>query len=123
MRGVYVGGQCSGCRRAIGPRVLVDRNSSLATKAPFWLSPSKPPKTKKRREYNAALKTKRWQELRLERLALDGYICQSCDGVADQVHHLPSAVYGSETIDDLLSVCGACNLGERSARITQVVLG
>ena len=123
MRGVYVRGQCSSCRCGVGPRVLVDRNSTLATQALPWLPRLKPPTTKRKREYAKTLKSKRWQELRLERLALDNYICQSCDGVADQVHHLPSAVYGAEELSDLVSCCSSCNLEERSARITRAVLG
>ena len=123
MRGVYVRGQCSSCRCGVGPRVLVDRNSTLAMRALPWLPRAKPPATKRKREYAQILKSKRWQELRLERLALDNYICQSCDGVADQVHHLPGAVYGAETLDQLVSCCGTCNLEEQSARITRAVLG
>ncbi len=122
-RGVYVSGQCSGCRRVVGPRVLVDRNSALATRAGVWLPKLKLVKSKVARKKAAVYKTKHWQTIRLERLALDSYICQSCGGVADQVHHLPTAVYGAEAIEDLLSVCGQCNLEERSARITQAVLG
>ncbi|OFW99277.1 MAG: hypothetical protein A3E78_11870 [Alphaproteobacteria bacterium RIFCSPHIGHO2_12_FULL_63_12] len=121
-RGVWVQGQCRLCRAAIGPRVLVDRNSSLATAAPPWLPKLASP-TRKKRAYGALLKSKRWQVLRLERLSLDGYICQSCGGVADQVHHLPSAVYGAEELSDLVSCCSTCNLEERSARITKAVLG
>ena len=124
MRGVVVQGQCRGCRKAIGPRVLVDRNSTLATRAPFWLSSSKSPKTKKRRAYAAALKTRRWQELRLERLALDSYICASCGGVADQVHHVSyEGLGGEESIEQLVSCCAECNQAHRSASITRAVLG
>jgi 5-methylcytosine-specific restriction endonuclease McrA len=123
MRGVYVQGQCSSCRSAVGPRALVDRNSALATRAGVWLPKLKLVKSKVARKKAAVYKTKHWQVIRLERLALDSYICQSCGGVADQVHHLPSAVYGDERIEDLLSVCGPCNLEHRSASVTQAVLG
>lgn len=50
-------------------------------------------------------------------------ICRSCDGVATEVHHLPSATYGDEKIEDLISVCRDCNQAERTARITKRVLG
>ncbi len=123
MRGVYVQGQCGSCRSAVGPRALVDRNSTLATRAGVWLPKLKIVRSKTARKKAAVYKTKHWQVIRLERLALDSYICQSCGGVADQVHHLPGAVYGAETLDTLISACGDCQLAEKSARITRAVLG
>lgn len=120
-RGARVGGQCTICRSAVGPQILVDRNSALATRAPVWLP--KPKKSARAVRRNATYKTKHWRTLRLERLALDGYICQSCDGVATEVHHLPGTLYGAETLDGIISVCRSCNLEDRSVRAVQHSLG
>jgi len=122
MRGVVVQGQCSGCRRSVGPRAVVDRNSQLAIQARPWLPKTSRPKTKLQRERGRVFKTKELQELRLRVLARDSYICRCCGAFGDTVHHLPGS-YGNETEDNLITACRTCQLEEKSLRITSGVLG
>ena len=119
--GCYLQGQCSICRDAVGPKLRVPLGDPLAREAPHWIPDKKP--TAKKRRHARAMKSRRWQELRLMVLARDSYICRCCEGLATEVHHLPDAVYGEETEDVLVAACRDCNLKEREFRITKAVLG
>lgn len=61
--------------------------------------------------YSEYLKSDRWRELRAQRLRMDGYKCSICGSAKNvQVHHVAyPEVYGSEGMDDLMSVCGPCH--------------
>ena len=62
--------------------------------------------------YAAYLRTARWSELRAEALERDGHRCRFCDGtVRLTVHHRRyPRVFGTETVDDLTTMCSGCNV-------------
>lgn len=118
MRGVVVQGQCGRCRRAVGPRAIVDRNSQLAIRALPWLPKTNRPKTKLQRERAKAMKSKELVALKLRVLLRDSYTCRCCGRFGDTVHHLPGS-YGMETEDNLITACTNCQLEEKSFRIAR----
>lgn len=61
--------------------------------------------------YCRYLHSRRWQELRAEALVRDGCRCRSCNSAQDlEVHHRRyPAVFGTETVDDLTTLCRSCH--------------
>jgi hypothetical protein len=62
-------------------------------------------------EYNAYMKSDRWDKKRRKRLEIDKYKCQDCfrrDRPLD-VHHLTYDRLGYEDMGDLLSLCRECH--------------
>lgn len=58
--------------------------------------------------YEDYIRSPRWAELRQEALARDGHRCRACNTTERlEVHHRSyPAVLGSETVDDLTTLCG-----------------
>jgi hypothetical protein len=58
--------------------------------------------------YEEYITSPRWAALRQEALARDGFRCRGCNTTEDlEVHHrCYPAVLGTETIDDLTTLCG-----------------
>lgn len=66
-------------------------------------------KTRKQ-EYDEYLKSDRWQELVRQCLERDSHRCRMCNKPAQVVHHRAyPEVLGTETIDDLTSLCHRCH--------------
>jgi hypothetical protein len=61
--------------------------------------------------YDDYLRSPVWQAKRREALQRDGYRCRVCDSAEQlQVHHRRyPAVLGTETMDDLTTLCDACH--------------
>lgn len=63
--------------------------------------------------YKAYLMSDAWDEKRTERLLFDDFQCQVCGNRNNvQVHHLVYPVhknYGTESINDLITVCPSCH--------------
>jgi len=66
-------------------------------------------KTKNQHAYQAYLKTDVWQILRKQRLVVDNNKCVICGKEAKHVHHKRYKQWGSETVDDLVSLCINCH--------------
>lgn len=62
-------------------------------------------------EYYRYIHSEAWNQKRLERLRIDGYVCQDCeaDNVALDVHHLTYDNFGNELMGDLISLCRDCH--------------
>lgn len=63
-------------------------------------------------EYSDYLRSPRWQQLRSERLKIDGYKCQRCGRPFDlQVHHLfyPAELGTEDPYRDLITLCDYCH--------------
>lgn len=68
-------------------------------------------KLRRRYELEDYFKTDRWEELRSQRFSMDNHECVLCANQAEQVHHRRyPEVLGTETVDDLVSLCGRCHL-------------
>jgi len=72
-----------------------------------------------RRIYNS----KRWQMARAEALRRDRYTCQSCQGRAEEVHHIielaPNNIHNDSIVfglDNLESLCWRCHQAETHDR-------
>ena len=68
-------------------------------------------------EHRRYLRSKRWKELREQRLKMDNYTCQECGRKPPkrylQVHHLSYENKGKpEEINDLLTLCARCHMKE-----------
>lgn len=64
-----------------------------------------------RQRYCAYLHSDLWQQIRLRRLAFDGYICQRCGASQNlDVHHLTYQRRGREDIADIITLCRSCHL-------------
>jgi hypothetical protein len=63
------------------------------------------------KEYIDYLQSEAWNQKRLERLQLDGYICQDCGAVdkALDVHHTSYDNFRNEPMCDLISLCRRCH--------------
>lgn len=62
--------------------------------------------------YNEYMRSKRWQELRAQRLKIDNYKCQKCGRPFDlQVHHLfyPTELGTEDPYRDLITLCDFCH--------------
>jgi 5-methylcytosine-specific restriction endonuclease McrA len=59
------------------------------------------------------LMTDRWEELRCDRLKIDQHRCRLCNKDAEAVHHRAyprfPARLGSESVEDLTSLCNQCH--------------
>lgn len=66
----------------------------------------------RKEQYDAYLLTNRWLlELRPQRLNVDNHRCRLCNESANYVHHrVYPEVLGTETIDDLTSLCDTCHV-------------
>lgn len=75
-------------------------------------------------EYHQYMRSEAWNEKRLERLRIDGYVCQDCyaDDRPLDVHHLKYENFGDEDMDDLISLCRQCH-DERHNKDTRVIFG
>lgn len=60
-------------------------------------------------EYGEYLKSDAWKERRRLRLIRDNFICQDCQSIANEVHHLTYERLGSEKLEDLVSLCSMCH--------------
>lgn len=60
--------------------------------------------------YREYLLSPEWAIIRTQRLTLDNYECVLCSSVAAHVHHrrYPDTL-GTETINDLVSLCAECH--------------
>ncbi|MEI6557841.1 MAG: hypothetical protein WCO00_05485 [Rhodospirillaceae bacterium] len=65
----------------------------------------------RQKEYRAYLRTETWKRLRRAAVERDGRRCRLCNASgALQVHHrYYPEVFGTETIDALTTLCGACH--------------
>lgn len=77
-------------------------------------SPTESNANKEIREFKekkqAYLQSNRWRSKRLERLAIDGYRCQSCRATgALEVHHKTYRNLEHEPMSDLISLCRKCH--------------
>ena len=60
--------------------------------------------------YAQYLASPAWQARRVKRLGMDGGQCQGCGRQDDlHVHHTTYIRFGSEPLDDLITVCGLCH--------------
>lgn len=62
----------------------------------------------KRRKYRAYLQSSSWKALRQRVLIRDGFECL-CGAPATEVHHLSYERFGSERLEDLVSICKECH--------------
>jgi hypothetical protein len=62
--------------------------------------------------YAEYLRSATWLALRLEALERDGFACRCCPSTTNlQVHHRRyPEVWGTETVEDLTTLCGRCHL-------------
>ena len=64
--------------------------------------------------YQAYLKSPKWQALRLKRLEIDNYKCQSCfkslTVSTAHVHHITYKRLRNEKLSDLATVCYKCHM-------------
>ena len=75
--------------------VLVE-TSTLRTPSARWA---------RRPDYQSA----QWRGVRSSRLELDNHLCVFCKSEAREVHHVTYENVGSETNDDLRSLCRVCH--------------
>ena len=63
--------------------------------------------------YGQYQQSDRWKELRAERLRIDGFRCQRCGKEKQlRVHHVhypDDRIYGTESVDDLVTLCDSCH--------------
>ena len=60
--------------------------------------------------YRKYLQTDTWKTIRAQRLAIDNNECVLCGNNAEHVHHRRyPKVWGTETIKDLVCLCGECH--------------
>lgn len=73
--------------------------------------------------YQEYLKSDVWQILRKQRLAMDNGECVLCAKQAENVHHrrYPN-VLGTETVNDLVSLCQACHAKHHDKPVNQKVI-
>ena len=68
------------------------------------------PSARKKR-YIAYIASKKWKQVRQERLIIDLFRCQICDSSTSlHVHHVRyPKVYGEEEMADLVTLCSLCH--------------
>lgn len=59
--------------------------------------------------YQAYIKTDKWKTIRAQRLAMDNDKCVLCGEKAEHVHHRRYKDWGTETVNDLVCLCGECH--------------
>ena len=121
--------QCS-CGRIVGKvsaRELREIDSDELMRLPWAVQKRKRVPNSRKREYQKALHSKHWKDLRERVLERDGGICQlklwGCTGRATTVDHETYERLGNERDEDCRAACEACQQREREQRIKAHVLG
>lgn len=122
---VFFGIQCPDCLKLVGPKIRPDQFEAGG----IFLHPNEIPLAEfrpsfqgggnsKRKKYAAYLRSSAWKQKRSQRLELDGYVCQKCEDVASEAHHLTYENFGHERMEDLQSLCKDCHRTETEGRFT-----
>lgn len=115
----YFGLQCPECLRLVGPKL----SPSDLDEGEGQLHPGEVPRAEKkkpfqgggnsrRRKYRKYIQSRAWRIKRSRRLELDGWVCQLCGEIAEEVDHkkyLEGDQFGQERMDDLQSLCTPCH--------------
>lgn len=113
--------QCAACLRPIGRPLALEQFADEGRSLQFWLRARSAGRgTRKRRTYQAFLRSAVWRAQRLRVLERDRYVCrgEGCGEPATTVHHRSYRPVLAEVPDsELAASCARCNLAERAARI------